>query len=369
MAKTSYVSSGAKIKVIGMGGAGCNAVTRMVREQVRGVDFIVANTDAAALMLSEAPTRIQLGERLTRGLGAGGHPDVGKKAAEESQDELEAVVRGADMVFITAGMGGGTGTGSAPVIAKLAKESGALTIAIVTKPFVFEGTPRRLAAERGINELASNVDTLIIIPNERLLAICDQKALIADAFRLADDALVNGVRAISEVITVPGMINLDFADVRAIMAGAGPAWMSIGTGTGKNRAADAAKAALSSPMLDVSIAGAKGCMFTITGGDDLTLHESEEAAETIRTALDPEANIIFGVVFDEKMKDSIKITLIATGFSTAKIGGSWLKDEVFRQQLQTLKEEGNLDIPAFMRQPSAIHPTPRTAREEQLAKR
>jgi len=335
-----------------MGGAGCNAITRMVREQVRGVEFIAANTDAASLMLTEAPTRIQLGERLTRGLGAGGHPDVGKKAAEESGDDLEAVVRGADMVFIAAGMGGGTGTGSAPVIAKLAKESGALTIAIVTKPFNFEGTPRRLAAERGINELAPNVDTLIIIPNERLLAICDQKALIADAFRLADDALVNGVRAISEVITVPGMINLDFADVKAIMAGAGPAWMSIGTGTGKNRAADAAKAALSSPMLDVSIAGAKGCLFTITGGDDLTLHESEEAAETIRKALDPEANIIFGVVHDNRMDKDVKMTLIATGFEASSMGGSnVMRPEEMAEYLKDLKSEEQLDVPAFLRRP------------------
>ncbi len=226
MSKTSYVSSGAKIKVVGCGGAGCNAVTRMVREQIHGVDFIACNTDAQALLLTEAPTRIQIGERLTRGLGAGGKPEVGQKAAEETKEELKEAVEGADMVFVTAGMGGGTGTGSAPVVAKLAKASGALTIAIVTKPFAFEGTPRRMSAEKGIANLMPNVDTLIIIPNERLLSVCDDKALIADAFKVADEALVNGVRAISEVITVPGMINLDFADVRAIMAGAGPAWMS-----------------------------------------------------------------------------------------------------------------------------------------------
>ncbi len=361
--KTNFVPNPAKIKVIGAGGGGCNAITQMVREDIQGVDFIAINTDAQALLLTEAPTRIQIGEKLTRGLGAGGKPEVGEKAAEETKDELKAAIEGADMVFVTAGMGGGTGTGSAPVVAKLAKESGALTIAIVTKPFAFEGNPRRLQAEKGINNLIPNVDTLIIIPNERLLSVCDHKVLMADAFRLANEALVNGVRAISEVITVPGMINLDFADIRAIMAGAGPAWMSIGMGTGQNRAVDAAKAALASPMLDVSINGAKGCLFTITGGNDLTLHESEEAAETIRTALDPEANIIFGVVFDEKMKDMMKITLVATGFNAMKLGALNLKDEDFRDQLTELKEEGDLDIPAFMRQSSGIHPSPRNTEE------
>jgi cell division protein FtsZ len=367
MAKTSYVSSGAKIKVVGCGGAGCNAVTRMVREQIRGVEFIACNTDAQALLLTEAPTRIQIGEKLTRGLGAGGKPEVGQKAAEETKEELKEAVEGADMVFVTAGMGGGTGTGSAPVVAKLAKDSGALTIGIVTKPFVFEGTPRRASAEKGIANLMPNVDTLIIIPNERLLSVCDNKALISDAFKVADEALVNGVRAISEVITVPGMINLDFADVRAIMCGAGPAWMSIGVGSGQNRAVTAAKAALSSPMLDVTINGAKGCLFTIAGGNDLTLHESEEAAETIRTALDPEANIIFGVSFDETLKDTIKITLVATGFNAQKLGTVNLKDEEFRDQLTVLKEEGDLDIPAFMRQSSGIHATPRVYDNDRIA--
>ena len=364
MSRTSYVTSGARIKVIGIGGAGCNAVTHMVREQIRGVDFIVANTDAQSLLLSEAPVRIQLGERATRGLGAGGHPEIGAKAAEESKDELKNAVQGADMVFITAGMGGGTGTGAAPLIAKYAKETEALTIGIVTKPFIFEGNPRRMAAEKGIAELAPCVDTLIIIPNERLLTICDDKARIADAFKLADEALVNGVRAIAEVITVPGMINLDFADIRAIMANAGPAWMSIGVGTGKNRAVDAAKAALSSPMLDISVKGAKGCLFTIIGGEDLTLHESEEAAETIRAALDTEANIIFGVSFDTRMKDAMKITLIATGFNTVRTGDSRVCDEKMRAQLALLKAAGNLDTPAFMRRSANIHPLPRTPSEE-----
>ncbi len=369
MSKTNYITSNAKIKVVGCGGAGCNAVTRMVREQIRGVEFIAVNTDAQALLLTEAPTRIQIGEKLTRGLGAGGRPEVGEKAAEETKEELKEAVEGADMVFVTAGMGGGTGTGSTPVVAKLAKASGALTIGIVTKPFGFEGAPRRTSAEKGINNLMPNVDTLIIIPNERLLTVCGEKALIADAFQIADDALLNGVKAISEVITVPGMINLDFADVRAIMSGAGPAWMSIGMGTGQNRASDAAKAALASPMLDTSINGAKGCLFTITGGNDLTLYESEEAAETVRDALDPDANIIFGVVFDEKMRDTIKITLVATGFNSVKLGANNLKDEEFREKLQVLKEEGDMDIPAFMRQTSGIHPTPRISAEDMVLDR
>ena len=370
--KTNFVPNPAKIKVMGAGGGGCNAITQMVREDIQGVDFIAVNTDAQALLLTEAPTRIQIGEKLTRGLGAGGKPDVGQKAAEENMDELKAAVEGADMIFVTAGMGGGTGTGSAPVIAKLAKESGALTIAIVTKPFAFEGTARRVSAEKGISNLLPNVDTLIIIPNERLLSICDHKVLMADAFKLANEALVNGVRAISEVITVPGMINLDFADIKAIMSGAGPAWMSIGMGTGQNRAVDAAKSALASPMLDASINGAKGCLFTISGGSDLTLHETEEAAETIRTALDPEANIIFGVVFDEKMKESMKITLVATGFN-ARLNGNTMKDEEIRDKLKSLKDEGDLDIPSFMRQTSSasikqslFHTPPRVVEPEQV---
>ena len=370
--KTNFVPNPAKIKVMGAGGGGCNAITQMVREDIQGVDFIAVNTDAQALLLTEAPTRIQIGEKLTRGLGAGGKPDVGQKAAEENMDELKAAVEGADMIFVTAGMGGGTGTGSAPVIAKLAKESGALTIAIVTKPFAFEGTARRVSAEKGISNLLPNVDTLILIPNERLLSICDHKVLMADAFKLANEALVNGVRAISEVITVPGMINLDFADIKAVMSGAGPAWMSIGMGTGQNRAVDAAKSALASPMLDASINGAKGCLFTISGGSDLTLHETEEAAETIRTALDPEANIIFGVVFDEKMKESMKITLVATGFN-ARLNGNTMKDEEIRDKLKSLKDEGDLDIPSFMRQTSSasikqslFHTPPRVVEPEQV---
>ncbi|MCD6358369.1 MAG: cell division protein FtsZ [Dehalococcoidia bacterium] len=352
MVKSNFVPNPAKIKVVGAGGGGCNAISQMVREDIQGVDFIGVNTDAQALLLTEAPTRVQIGEKLTKGLGAGGRPEIGRKAAEESRDEIKNVVSGADMVFITAGMGGGTGTGSAPLIAELAKESGALTIAIITKPFAFEGAPRRASAEEGINELVDKVDTLIIIPNERLLSVCDHKALMQEAFLMADKALLNGVKAISEVITVPGMINLDFADIKAIMEDAGPAWMSIGVGSGQNRAVDAAKAALDSPLLDVSVDGARGVLFVITGGDDLTLHEVNEAAEVIRGSVDVDANIIFGVVFDHKLKDAMKITLVATGFASRL--GPGLKDEEIRRILKTLKDDGDMDIPAFMRQSSSI---------------
>lgn len=365
--KTNFVPNPAKIKVIGAGGGGCNAVSHMVREDIQGVDFIGVNTDAQALLLTEAPNRIQVGEKLTKGLGVGGDPELGERAAEESRDELREAINGADMVFITAGMGGGTGTGSAPLIAELAKESGALTIAIVTKPFAFEGAPRRLIAENGINSLMDKVDTLIIIPNERLLTICDHKVLMQDAFKMADEALLNGVRAISEVITVPGMINLDFADIKAIMKDAGPAWMSIGTGSGQNRAVDAAKAALASPLLDVSVDGAKGVLFVVTGGPDLTLHEVNEAAEVIRGAVDAEANIIFGVVFNPRMKDEMKITLIATGFAS-KIGPG-LKDEEVRRLLKSLKDEGDLDIPAFMRYSTTVRNRQTIVRPEPKVKK
>ncbi|MBI2957764.1 MAG: cell division protein FtsZ, partial [Chloroflexi bacterium] len=258
MAKQTFASPAAKIKAIGCGGGGCNAITRMVREEVRGVDFIALNTDAQSLSLAEAPTRIQIGPQLTRGLGAGGDHNVGARAADESREEIRNAIQGADMVFIAAGMGGGTGTGSAPVVAALAKECGALAIATVTKPFSFEGAHRRQVAEEGIANLVSKVDTLIIVPNDKLLQMCDAKTAVDGAFKMADDVLRGAVSAIAEVITVPGMINLDYADVRSIMKGAGPAWMSIGSGTGQNRAVDAAKNALASPLLDVQITGAKG---------------------------------------------------------------------------------------------------------------
>jgi cell division protein FtsZ len=292
MAKTSFVPNPAKIKVIGLGGGGCNAVTRMVREEIQGVEFIAMNTDAQALAITEAPTRIQLGEKLTRGLGVGGDHAMGLKAAEESRDELKELVNGADMVFITCGLGGGTGTGAAPLIAEVSKQSGALTIAVVTKPFTFEGTHRTQVAEEGVVHLLSKVDTLIIIPNDRLLDLCDKKTAVDSAFRLADDVLRHGVQAIAEVITVPGLINLDFADVKAVMKDAGPAWMSIGRGSGQSRATDAAREALASPLLDVSINGSKGVLFNVVGGSDLSLFEVNEAAEVIKQAVDPDANII-----------------------------------------------------------------------------
>jgi len=265
MAKTSFVPNGARIKVFGCGGGGSNAITRMVREEIQGVEFIAVNTDAQALAITEAPVRLQLGEKLTRGLGAGGDHNTGMKAAEESRDEIKELVQGADMVFVTAGMGGGTGTGAAPVVAAIAKESGALTIAVVTKPFSFEGTHRMQVAQEGISRLLGKVDTLIIIPNDRLLDLCDPKTGVDAAFKMADDVLRHGVQAIAEVITVPGMINLDFADVKAVMKDAGPAWMSIGRGAGKNRAQDAARAALASPLLDVTFEGSKGVLFNIVG--------------------------------------------------------------------------------------------------------
>ena len=316
MSKTSYVPSPAKIKVIGMGGAGCNAITRMVREQIRGVEFIAMNTDAAHLEITEAPARILIGEKLTHGHGAGGDHNVGRRSAEETRDEIKAALAGADMVFLAAGMGGGTGTGSISVVAEMAKQSGALTIATVTKPFSFEGSRRMQVAEEGIRQLISKVDTVIIVPNDRLLELSDNKTSVDGAFKMADEILCHAVQAIAEVITVPGLVNLDFADIRAIMKDAGPAWMSMGRGSGQNRAVNAAKEALASPMLDVSITGAKGVMFNVVGGNSLTLFEVSDAAKIIGEAVDPEANIIFGVNVDPNMGNEVRLTLIATGFAT-----------------------------------------------------
>ncbi|TET40691.1 MAG: cell division protein FtsZ [Dehalococcoidia bacterium] len=358
MAKTSFVPNPAKIKVLGLGGAGCNAITRMVQEEIQGVDFIGVNTDSQALLLTEAPVRIQIGEKLTRGLGVGGDHLMGLKAAEQSRDELRECIAGADMVFITAGMGGGTGTGTAPVVAELAKEAHALTIAVVTKPFAFEGVHRRNVAEEGIARLLDKVDTLIAIPNDRLISLCDNKTAVGNAFKIADDVLRHGVQAIAEVITVPGVINLDFSDIKAVMQDAGPAWMSIGHGSGQNRAIDAAKAALASPLLDVSVEGAKGVLFNVCGGSSLTLFEVSEAAEVIGKAVDPEANIIFGVVFDPKMDNEVRITLICTGFVTSR-GPKIRKDEELRQLLQSMEGEHELDVPTFLRRP----PLPRRAME------
>ncbi len=355
MAKTSFVASPAKIKVIGLGGGGSNAITRMVREEIQGVEFIAMNTDAQALAITEAPIRLQLGEKLTKGLGVGGDSSLGQRAAEESREELKELVSGADMVFITGGMGGGTGTGAAPIIAEIAKQSGALTIAVVTKPFFFEGSHRCQVANEGITRLLGKVDTLIIIPNDRLLDLCDHKTGVDNAFKLADDVLRHGVQAIAEVITTPGLINLDFADVKAVMKEAGPAWMSIGRGSGQNRAIDAANQALASPLLDVSINGSKSVLFNVIGGSSLTLFEVNEAADVIRQAVDPDANIIFGVAHDPDMDNEVRITLIATGF-VAKLGltGSGQEDEL-TQLLKGLKSEEELDVPSFLRRPLFSH--------------
>jgi cell division protein FtsZ len=346
MAKTIFTPTPAKIKAIGVGGGGCNAITRMVRKGIKGVDFIAMNTDAQALVLTEAPTRIQLGEKLTRGLGVGGDSKVGFKAAEESRQTIEELVEGADMVFISAGMGGGTGTGGIPVVAEIAKQTGALTIGVVTKPFGFEGGHRTQVAEEGLLNLADKVDTLIIIPNDRLLKLCDAKTTVDSAFRLADDALLLGVQAISEVVTVPGLINLDFADIKSVMKNAGPAWMSVGRGSGQNRAAEAARAALASPLLDVSVSGAGGVLFNITGGSSLTLFECNEAAQVISQAVDSRANIIFGVVFDSQMDSEVRITIIATGFSSQYGKGAPGAEEL-RRLLKTGGE--TLDVPSFLR--------------------
>lgn len=306
----------AQIRVIGVGGGGSNAVNRMIQANMMGIEFIAVNTDAQALMMTEAPHRIRIGDKLTRGLGAGGNPSIGAKAAEESAEELYEVLKGSDMVFITAGMGGGTGTGASPIVAQIAREVGALTVGVVTKPFTFEGNKRRMAAEEGIASLKQHVDTLITVPNDRLLAIADKKMPLKEAFRLADDVLRQGIQGISDLITVPGLINLDFADVKTIMSAAGSALMAIGEAGSESRAVDAAHMAIASPLLDIDISGARGVLFNITGGTDLTLFEVNEAAEIISKAAHPEANIIFGAVQDPSYEGKVKITVIATGFDS-----------------------------------------------------
>ncbi|MGL5192936.1 MAG: cell division protein FtsZ [Chroococcales cyanobacterium] len=309
-------SSIAKIKVIGVGGGGCNAVNRMIASEVSGVEFWAVNTDAQALVQSTATKRLQVGQKLTRGLGAGGNPAIGQKAAEESRDEIAHALEHSDLVFITAGMGGGTGTGAAPIVAEAAKEVGALTVGVVTRPFMFEGRRRTNQAEEGIAALQSRVDTLIVIPNDKLLSVISEQTPVQEAFRVADDILRQGVQGISDIITIPGLVNVDFADVRAVMADAGSALMGIGVGSGKSRAREAALSAISSPLLESSIEGAKGVVLNITGGTDLTLHEVNAAAETVYEVVDPNANIIFGAVIDERLQGEIRITVIATGFSS-----------------------------------------------------
>lgn len=309
----------AKIKVVGIGGGGCNAINSMINvNQINGVDFVGVNTDAQALLTCQAQTKVQIGENLTRGLGAGGNPDIGQQAAEESKEKLKEHFRDTDMVFFTCGMGGGTGTGATPLIAQIAKELGALTVAVVTKPFHFEGTRRMVIAEDGIVNLKDKLDTLIVIPNQRLLEVIDKKMTLLEAFRVTDSVLSQGVQGIADLITMPGLINVDFADVRTIMTSAGSTLMGIGTGVGENRAATAARTAIASPLLEISIEGAKGVLFNITGGSDLTMAEVDEAARQIAAVVDPDANIIFGATIDEHLVDQVRITVIATGFDETK---------------------------------------------------
>ena len=308
------VDDTATIKVIGVGGAGNNAVNRMVDSGIEGVEFVTVNTDKQALLLSKAGTKIQIGEKITRGLGAGANPDIGAQAAEESRAEISEAIKGADMVFVTAGMGGGTGTGAAPIVASIAKEMGILTIGVVTKPFTFEGRKRLTQAERGIESLKGKVDTLVVIPNDKLLQIIDRKTSIVEAFKMADDVLRQGVQGISDLIKVPGLVNLDFADVKTIMLNTGMAHMGIGRASGENRAEDAAKQAIQSPLLETTIEGARGVIINVTGGENLGLHEVNTAAELVQRSVDPEANIIFGAVIDKSLDEDIVITVIATGF-------------------------------------------------------
>ena len=361
----------ANIKVIGCGGGGNNAVNRMIREGLKNVEFISVNTDKQALMLSQASQKIQIGDKLTKGLGAGANPEIGNKAAEESKEEISQAIKGADMVFITAGMGGGTGTGAAPVIAEIAKSMGILTVGVVTKPFPFEGRKRMLHAEMGIKNLKDRVDTLVTIPNERLLSIVDKKTTLMESFKYADDVLRQGVQGISDLITIPGLVNLDFADVRTIMIDKGLAHMGVGRGTGDNRAQEAAKQAISSPLLETSIVGATGVLLNITGGPDLGLLEINEAAEIVQDAADPDANIIFGAVIDENIKDELRITVIATGFESEKaqrkqpepvqhvakvpqnpqptVSFTTNRDEAAATVEYQSYDETNLEIPAFLR--------------------
>jgi cell division protein FtsZ len=374
----------ALIKVVGVGGGGTNAVNRMVSEGIQGIEFVAVNTDAQALMMSKAGTRVRIGDKVTQGLGAGGNPETGKKAAEESAEELYEVLKGSHMVFITAGMGGGTGTGAAPIIAQIAKEAGALTIGVVTKPFAFEGKPRQTAADLGINNLKEHTDTLICIPNDRLLQIVDKRAGLQDAFRIADDVLHQGIQGISELITVPGLVNLDFADVKTIMSEGGAALMAVGRATGENRAVAAAEQAISSQLLDITIDGARGILFNVTGGPGLTLFEVNQAAAIIKETAHPDVNLIFGAVIDPNMGEEIRITVIATGFDSQGMHPRLsrfphpeqlnLSSEQDRhagtRRVQTHDDERlelvsidpkDIDIPAFMRRKLSVNSNSRSA--------
>jgi cell division protein FtsZ len=358
----------ARIKVIGVGGGGCNAVDRMIFEGLQGVEFLAVNTDAQALMLSKASTRVRIGDKLTRGLGSGGDPEVGRKAAEESSEELYNVLKGSDMVFITAGIGGGTGTGASPVIAQVSKDVGALTIGVVTRPFTFEGARRNKTAEAGISMLKEQADTLIVIPNDRLLQIVDKRATLQDAFSVADDVLRQGIQGISELITVPGLINLDFADVRTIMSEGGAALMAVGTASGDERAREAADLAISSELLDITIDGARGILFNVTGGPDLTLFEVNQAAAIIKETAHPDVNLIFGAVIDPEMADEIRVTVIATGFERSGMPRNIMERQTPRRETASINkveqpssaqraedfqprtfDTEDLDIPTFLR--------------------
>lgn len=358
----------AKIKVVGVGGGGGNAVNRMIQAGIGGVEFIVANTDLQAMRNSLAPTKIQIGGKLTKGLGAGANPEIGKQAALEDTDRLIETLSGADMIFITTGMGGGTGTGAAPIIASLAAELGALTVAVVTKPFTFEGKRRRIQAEHGIRALRDSVDTLITIPNERLLNFVERATSLSDAFRIADDILRQAVQGISDLITVPGEINLDFADVKTIMHGMGMALMGTGVSSGEHRAVEAAQRAISSPLLEeASIDGAKGVLINITGGSDMTLFEVHEAASVIQEAADEEANIIFGTVIDPMLRDEIKVTVIATGFDTASKGFLTTRGETLtRNTMSTSVSRGSEPVSISLAGPAPEEVAPQIGAEEDI---
>jgi cell division protein FtsZ len=365
MQPVPQMESFARIMVVGVGGGGSNAVNRMIEEGLIGIEFVAVNTDAQALLLSNSPTRVRIGDKLTRGLGAGGDPEIGKKAAEESAEELYEVIKGTDMVFIAAGIGGGTGTGAAPILAQIAKEVGSLTIGVVTRPFTFEGAKRRKTAEEGIDKLKEHVDTLIVIPNDRLLQIADKRASLHEAFKLADDVLRQGIQGISELITIPGLINLDFADVRTIMSEGGAALMAVGRASGEDRARAAAEQAISSNLLDITIDGARGILFNVTGGSDLSLYEVNQAAAIIKETAHPEVNLIFGAVIDPNMGDELRVTVIATGF--ARSSGVGRLDRRPRSRIEAVAEPvkgrevaaeefqprafdvNDLDIPAFLR--------------------
>ena len=339
----------ARIKVIGVGGGGSNAVSRMFKERVPGVEYIVMNTDIQALMRSDVPVKLRIGEQLTNGMGVGGNPEKGSASAEVSREEIYDIMRDSDMIFVAAGMGGGTGTGAAPIIAEIARETGALTVGVVTRPFAFEGIRRSNQAQAGIEKLETNVDTLLVIPNQRLSVVAQEEVTAENAFKLADDVLRLGVQSITELITNAGDINLDFADVQSIMRDAGPAWMSIGWGSGESRARDAAQQAITNPLMDVSIEGANGVLFNITGGSDLKLTELHEAAEVIQRVVDPEANIIFGMTTDAKMENEIKLTIIATGFPTTET----LLERDMAKTVEAVNRvemnEDSLDLPPFLR--------------------